>query len=297
MRSGGGLRVASYITLNYWELAVASLLVLIDAGLSIVLGLRIHRGLLIAAIRMTVQLALVGLVLTALFAVVSPLWTGLAAVVMIFFAGQEVVQRQERRLTGWWSYGLGTICMMMASILVTTFALLTAVRPNPLYDPRYAIPLLVMILGNCMTGIALGLDTLTTGLMNRRATIEARLMLGATKWEAAAPVTRDALRSALMPTINSMSATGLVSLPGMMTGQILSGVPPVEAVKYQILVMFLIAGGTGFGAVAAVLGGVYRLTDGRHRLRLDRLTLRQTARQSKQDLAASDLQVRRISGC
>src|SRR5215831_2889249 len=75
MRSGGGLRVASYISLNYWELAVASLLVLIDAGLSIVFGLRIHRSLLVAAIRMTVQLALVGLVLTALFAVVSPLWT------------------------------------------------------------------------------------------------------------------------------------------------------------------------------------------------------------------------------
>src|SRR3954447_10682971 len=107
--------------------------------------------------------------------------------------------------------------------------------------------------------------------MNRRAIIEARLMLGATKWEGAAPVTRDALRSALMPTINSMAATGLVSLPGMMTGQILGGVPPVEAVKYQILVMFLLAGGTGFGAVAAVLGGVYRLTDARHRLRLDRL--------------------------
>src|SRR4051812_22555516 len=263
MRSGGGLRVASYITLDYWELAVASLLVLIDGGLSIVFGLRIHRSLLIAAIRMTVQLALVGLVLTALFAVVSPLWTGLAAVVMIFFAGQEVVQRQERRLTGWWSYGLGTICMMMASILVTTFALLTAVRPNPLYDPRYAIPLLGMILGNCMTGIALGLDTLTTGLMNRRATIEARLMLGATKWEGAAPVTRDALRSALMPTINSMSATGLVSLPGMMTGQILSGVPPVEAVKYQILVMFLIAGGTGFGGGAPGVGGGYPPTHGR----------------------------------
>jgi putative ABC transport system permease protein len=74
-----------------------------------------------------------------------------------------------------------------------------------------------------------------------------------------------------MPTVNSMSATGLVSLPGMMTGQILSGVPPAEAVKYQILVMFLIAGGTGFGAVAAVLGCVCRLTDARHRLRLDRL--------------------------
>ena len=96
-------------------------------------------------------------------------------------------------------------------------------------------------------------------------------MLGAPREVAAAPVTREALRSALMPVINSMSVTGVVSLPGMMTGQILGGVPPAEAVKYQILVMFLIAGGTGLGAVAAVLGGVYRLTDGCHRLRLDRL--------------------------
>jgi Uncharacterised protein family (UPF0014)/Amidohydrolase len=96
------------------------------------------------------------------------------------------------------------------------------------------------------------------------------------------PVTCEALRSALMPTINSMSATGLVSLPGMMTGQILSGVPPVEAVKYQILVMFLISGGTGFGAVAAVLGGVYRLTDARHRLRLDRLAASQAIYQWRQ---------------
>jgi putative ABC transport system permease protein len=121
-----------------------------------------------------------------------------------------------------------------------------------------------MILGNCMTGIALGLDTLTTSLVSRRAGVEAQLMLGATRQEVVAPVTPQALRSALMPTINSMSATGVVSLPGMMTGQILGGVPPAEAVKYQILVMFLIAGGTGLGAVTAVLGG-------RDRLRLDRL--------------------------
>jgi putative ABC transport system permease protein len=220
---------------------------------------------------MGVQLSLVGVVLTTLFSLVSPLWTGLAALVMVLFAGHEAAQRQERRYSGWWSYGLGTGCMMVSSVVVTVFALLTALRPNPWYDPRYAIPLLGMILGNCMTGIALGLDTLTTSLVSRRAGVEAQLMLGATRREAVAPVTRQALRSALMPTINSMSATGVVSLPGMMTGQILGGVPPAEAVKYQILVMFLIAGGTGLGAVTAVLGGVYRLTDGRHRLRLDRL--------------------------
>lgn len=263
--------MTNYLTLNYWELAIASSLVLIDAGLSLIFGLRIHRSLLIAALRMTVQLMLVGLVLTALFTAMSPVWTGVAVLTMILFAGQEVMQRQDRRLAGWWSFGLGTGCMMAASVLVTTFALLTALRPDPWYDPRYAIPLLGMILGNCMTGIALGLNTLTTSLTLRRTAVEAQLMLGATRWRAASPVTREALRSALMPSINSMAATGLVSLPGMMTGQILSGVPPVEAVKYQILVMFLISGGTGFGALAAVLGGVYRLTDGRHRLRLDRV--------------------------
>jgi putative ABC transport system permease protein len=266
--------VTGYITLDYRELALASVLVLVNAALSLAFGLGLHRSLLVAAIRMVVQLALVGLVLTALFSAVSPFWTGLAAVLMVLFAGQEVRQRQDRRLAGWWSFGLGTGCMMTASLLVTILALLTALRPDPWYDPRFAIPLLGMILGNCMTGIALGLDTLTTSLTLRRASVEAQLMLGATRWQAAAPVTRDALRSALMPTVNSMAATGLVSLPGMMTGQILSGVPPAEAVKYQILVMFLIAGGTGLGALAAVLGGVYRLTDTRHRLRLDRLTPR-----------------------
>ena len=74
-----------------------------------------------------------------------------------------------------------------------------------------------------------------------------------------------------MPIINSMAAVGLVSLPGMMTGQILAGVEPVDAVKYQILVMFLIAGGTGLGTLGAVILGGLRLTDERHRLRLDRI--------------------------
>ena len=82
---------------------------------------------------------------------------------------------------------------------------------------------------------------------------------------------RDALRSGFMPTINGMEAIGLVSLPGMMTGQILAGVEPVDAVKYQIMIMFLIAGGTGLGTLSAVIGGGRLLTDHRHRLRLDRI--------------------------
>src|SRR5262249_31162512 len=123
--------MSSYIALSYWELAAASVFIVIDAGLSIIFGLKVHRSLLVAAIRMVVQPTLVGLVLTTLFSLVSPLWTGITAFGMVLFAGHEAAQRQERRLSGWWSYGLGTSCMMMSSVLVTVFALLTALRPNP----------------------------------------------------------------------------------------------------------------------------------------------------------------------
>ncbi|MEM7224406.1 MAG: ABC transporter permease [Pseudomonadota bacterium] len=261
----------SAIPLTASDLAIAACLLIINGVLSLALQLRLERALLIAALRMVVQLTLVGLVLTTLFELVSPWWTGLAALAMVLFAGREIMARQERRLTGFWAYGLGTGCMLIASGLVTVFALTTAVSPEPWYNPRYALPMLGMVLGNGMTGIALGLHMLTTGLIRERAAVEARLALGATRHEAMLPVARAALRGALMPIVNAMAATGLVALPGMMTGQILAGAEPQEAVKYQILIMFLIAGGTGLGATAAVLGGCLRLSDHRHRLRLDRL--------------------------
>jgi putative ABC transport system permease protein len=264
------------IGLGTLDLLLAAVLVIVNAVLSIALQLHLERQLLVSTLRMIVQLILVGVVLKTLFALVSPLWTGLAALAMVLFAGREILARQERRLKGFWAYGLGTGCMLLAAGLVTIFALTTQIRPEPWYDPRYALPLLGMILGNTMTGISLGLHTLSVGLVRERGAVEAQLMLGAPRWQALLPVARTALRSALMPIINSMAATGLVSLPGMMTGQILAGADPEEAVRYQMLIMFLIAGGTGIGAVSAVVGGVYRLTDSRHRLRLDRLSERRS---------------------
>jgi len=261
----------TYIRLDYSDLMLPALLVVMVGICSVALQLKLERQLAIATVRMVAQLALVGYVLTFLFAAVSPLWTAVAAVLMVLFAAQEIGGRQKRRLRGGWSYALGAACTLMASATVTTFALLTQLRPEPWYNPRYALPLLGMILGNTMTGISLGLDVLTNGLVRERAAVEARLALGQSRYYALLPVTRDALRSGLMPTINAMAAMGLVSLPGMMTGQILAGVEPGDAVKYQLLVMFLITGGTGLGTLVAVVGGIYRLTDHRHRLRLDRL--------------------------
>jgi putative ABC transport system permease protein len=262
----------NYVQLGYPDLALASLLVLGNAGLSVLLNLGMARSFLIAALRMVVQLTLMGLVLKSLFAILSPWLTALAALVMILFAGREIMVRQERRFTGLWGYGLGTGSMLFAAALVTIFALTGAVRPDPWYDPRYTLPLLGMILGNTMTGISLGLHTLSTGLQRERAGVEAQLALGRSRNEAFRPVVQAAMTSAMMPVVNAMAATGLVALPGMMTGQILAGADPVDAVKYQILIMFLIAGGTSLGAVLAVLGGAWRLSDVRHRLRLDRLS-------------------------
>lgn len=263
--------MTGYIRLDETALLLAALLLLVNGGISLGLRLGVERTLAVAAVRMVIQLGLVALVLELLFATVSPWLTLAVALVMLAFAGHEVMARQARRFTGWWSWNIGVSSMAAAAGLVTAFSLLTQIQPEPWYHPRFAIPLLGMVLGNTMTGVALGLDTLTSGAAADVRAIEARLALGHTRFQALRGVMRRAVRGALMPTINSMAAAGVVALPGMMTGQILSGVPPVEATKYQLLIMFLIAGGTGMGAFTAVTGGVYRLTDERHRLRLDRL--------------------------
>ena len=263
--------MTTYLELSYLDLALAALLLVFNAGLSLALGLRLEGRMLFAALRMVVQLLLVGLVLQALFDRASPWLTALVALIMVAFAGREIMARQEHRLAGWWGYGIGSTTMLLAGMVVTLLALNGPLRPDSWYDPRYAIPLFGMILGNAMTGISLGLDGMTSQAGRERAGIEAQLLLGATRWRALRPFAQRALRTGFTPMLNSMAAAGVVFLPGMMTGQILAGVAPEQAVKYQILVLFLIAGATGIGVLAAVMACVWRLTDGRHRLRLDRL--------------------------
>jgi putative ABC transport system permease protein len=128
------------------------------------------------------------------------------------------------------------------------------------------------VLGNILNAASLALDTFYSGVARQRAGIEARLALGATRNEALAHLIRDSVRRGLIPIINQMSAAGIITLPGTMTGQILAGMDPLEAVKYQILLMFLLAGGGGLAAVGAVYLAARAVTDERHRLRADRLS-------------------------
>lgn len=259
------------IALSHGDLGLASILVMVLAFLSWRLHFGIGRQLLISALRTTVQLTMIGFVLKVLFENATLLWVALLGVLMLLIAGREVMARQERRFVGWWGYGVGTFSMFLSSFSVTVLALSVLIQPDPWYLPQYAIPLLGMLLGNTMSGIALGLDRLTTSAWQHRQIIEARLMLGQTAAQAIGDIRRESMRVGLVPIVNAMAAAGVISLPGMMTGQILAGSPPLEAVKYQILIMFLIASGTGFGTLGAVWLGARRLFDERERLRLDRI--------------------------
>ena len=263
----------SVLALSPFDLAIAATLVLALAALSLRLQLGVERQLLFSAARSTLQLLLIGVVLKVLFENAQLLWVALMAGVMIMLAGREVMVRQKRRLVGGWGFGVGTLSIFVSSFAITVLALLVVIGSNPWYAPQYAIPLLGMILGNTMNGIALGLDRLTQDAAQKRQIIETRLALGQNWKQAISDCRREAIRVGMIPIINAMSAAGVISLPGMMTGQILAGTPPVEAVKYQILVMFLSAGGTGFGTVVAVSLAARRLFDERQRLRLDRLAL------------------------
>ena len=259
------------IALTPLDLILAGGLVVLLAILSIMMQLGMARRLLVAALRTTVQLMLIGLVLNTLFANVQLVWVSLLAMVMLLVAGREVMARQHRRFGGLWGYGLGTLSMFVSAFATTIFALLVIVGTDPWYAPQYAIPLLGMMLGNTMNGVSLALDRLTTSAWQQRGVIEARLTLGQEWRVAIGDITRESVRVGMIPIINAMAAAGIVSLPGMMTGQILSGTPPLEAVKYQILIMFMIAAGTGFATIAASWIGARRLFDERCRLRLDRL--------------------------
>ena len=260
------------IALGPLDIALAALLIVVDAALSLLLGLGIHRQVTVAAARMVVQLLLVGYALRLVFALASPALTLLAVALMALVAAREVAVRPERRLARAGNYLISLAAVTAVTTLTAILALTTAIRPQPWWTPQYAIPLAGIILGSVLNSASLSLDHVLDSVGQRRPAIEAQLALGTTFAEATRPLLRSAIRRGTLPIINQMSAAGLITLPGIMTGQILAGLDPVEAVKYQILLMFLLAGSSVLAGAAVAFLSLRRLTDGRDRLRLDRLS-------------------------
>ena len=251
------------------DLAVAALFVVAAAGASIALGLGIERRLAVAAVRTVLQLGLLGLVLERVFAVRRPLFVGLMVLAMIGFAGREAVARSRRRYHGIWLDAWLT--MALSCLVVGGVVTQVVVGVRPWFDPQYVIPLLGMILGNSLNGISLALERLLEHLDTRQAEVELLLAFGATRSEALREPLQTALRTGLIPITNAMTAAGIVSLPGMMTGQILAGSPPMQAVAYQVVVMFMLAAANAMGSILVSIGATRRLVTAEGVLRLDRL--------------------------
>jgi putative ABC transport system permease protein len=260
----------SYINIGIGQLALSALLMLVDIALSIWLRLDLERKLVLAAVRMTAQLLLVGFILSWIFRLRAPGPILLVGCVMAAIAGSTAVQRTSRRFPGivWDSL----VSVFGAAFVVTGIALAGIIRVKPWYDAQYFIPVLGMVLGNMLNGVSLALDRYLEGLTTGRDGIEMLLAFGATSWEASHRALRDALRVGMVPTVNSMMVMGVVSLPGMMTGQILAGARPSDAVRYQIVIMFVIASATALAAISVLLLSFRTLFSADHRLLSERLT-------------------------
>lgn len=258
--------------LSLLDLGLAALLILANAAVSLIFRLRLERSLVVAAVRMVVQLALVGYVLKLVFEQSSPVVTAAVGLVMVVIAAIEARARQTDPLGGPIGVALGALALLAVGVVTTVYATRVVIAAEHWYAPSVVLPILGMILGNTLTGVSLALETLTQTAKSERTRIEARLAMGHSRRQAFEQPLRRAMTTAMIPMINSMAISGIVTLPGMMTGQILSGVDPVEAAKYQIMIMFVLAGATAVGVVTAGVGGLSLLTDSRSRLRLDRLT-------------------------
>ena len=197
-------------------------------------GISLAGDLLLSVGRMTLQLVFMGLYLQVLFEKNSLLLTSLWLFIMIFIANITILKSAglKRRFL-FFSTGAG----LLSSVFIVTLGLLLTVGVTPWYDARYLIPMVGMTLGNSLQGNVIALERFYSSLQNDRDIYEMSLFNGASRFQALTPFVNQSLSSAIAPSIAGMMTMGLVFLPGMMTGQILGGTIPIEAIKYQLVIM------------------------------------------------------------
>ena len=238
------------IEISPLQLALCLIFVLIAGTGSVVFKLRLEKDLAWGTVRTFAQLFLVGYVLKFVFRLHDPYLILLLFLWMIFWAAQTIHRRiREKEVR----FFLPTFISMAASYTVVALLVTSAiVQVKPWYTPQYFIPLGGMIVGNSMNAITISLERLLSDIRKRRDEIELALSLGATYQEATSDLFRDVVKAGMIPSINALMSVGLVSLPGMMTGQILAGSDPMTAIKYQIVVMLMLVAATAIGTIFVV---------------------------------------------
>jgi putative ABC transport system permease protein len=231
--------------INISSLLIASSLVLISLIFSYSQKLKLEKDTLISVVRAVVQLVLVGYVLNFIFGLKSPVFTTLLLGFMAFNAALNAAKRgkgiRNGLLISFASIAAGTVITL--SILVFSGAIK--------YEPYQIIPVSGMIISNAMVALGLCYRQITSDFKNRREEVETKLALGADILPSSIEIIRNAIRTGMLPTIDSAKTLGIVSLPGMMTGLILAGTSPMEAIKYQIMVTFMLLSTTAISSFLA----------------------------------------------
>jgi putative ABC transport system permease protein len=256
---------AGVIDLSVWQLGLAVLLVGVVVVISAQQALGLWRDLVVGTVRTIVQLYLVGLILASVFAAARWYWVVLVLIAMTVVATQAAVSRLKKPIPG--RYGIAAAAVAVSTAVTLAWVIGVVVRVRPWYEPQYVIPIAGMILGNAMTSAALAGDRLQSDLRARTDEIEAMLALGFSGGDAVRPMVRSAVRAAMIPTVSGMMTVGLVQLPGMMTGQILAGASPLLAIKYQMVVVFMLAVATSVASLLFVRLAVRRYLTPAHQLR------------------------------
>lgn len=247
--------------IGWTGLAASAVLVAVAVVLSVRRRLGLEGGILFAAARALAQLLLVGVALEFVLDVGRTLaWSWAWVVAMVVFAA-DTVRRRAPEVPG-----LGRLALLaFGAAAVVTLGVLFGLGVFPL-EARTLIPMAGMMVGNSMTSTVLVARRMLEELRDKRDEVEARLALGLPSRDASRPYLRAALRTALIPQIETTKAVGLVFLPGAMTGLILAGVEPLDAVRVQVAVMYLVLGSTATSVTVVGLGVQRRLFTADHRL-------------------------------
>jgi putative ABC transport system permease protein len=255
------------IDLSIWSMVAMYALMIVPLAVFFYLQLGLIRETLLSLVRMTVQLVLVGLYLKYIFQLNSVFVNLLWVAVMLVVANLSILNKAGlKRGRLFWRCLAG---VAGSTMLVSGWFILIAIRPDPIYDARYLVPITGMILGNCLRSNVLSLERFYSSIRKNENEFMTYLMLGASLREAVRPYLCNAIKAAINPSIATMATMGIVSLPGMMTGQILGGAMPIEAIKYQISIMICILTSMVVAALVNILLSLPVAFDDHQRLQSD----------------------------
>lgn len=229
----------NYYSIDIWGLLIALAMAAVAAGISGIMRMNIGKTLLWSSCRALLQLCAMGFIMAFVIKSNNP-WLVLALIAVMLVAA---VQITLSRATGVPKGMAGPVLLSLVVTMLIMVSLVTEliIRPQPWYAPQLVVPLTGMLLGNTVSTLAVGLSRFFESMRERRDEVDTLLALGATPWEAARPSIVSSIRLGLLPTTASLASAGIVTVPGMMAGQVIAGGNPIEAAKYQFLILAVIA--------------------------------------------------------